>query len=475
MNKRAKVYLVGAGPGDLELLTLKAVKKISEADCIVYDRLVNPEILNFARKDAELIYLGKLNTEGGETQSLINKTLVEKAKIYSKVVRLKGGDSFVFGRGGEELIELVANDIDFEIIPGITSAISVPCYAGIPVTHRDVARSFHVFTGHTMENGKWHDFKNIAKLEGTLIFLMGIKNLGLIVNDLLREGKDENTPVAIIEQGSTLNQRVTVGILKDIVAKSKERNIKPPAIIVIGEVVKLREEFKWFDKGPLFSKKILITRDEKASQEISEALEERGAKIFKLPFIDIEYKELDMDISKYSCLLFNSPNGVRAFLKNFSLEEIKNKKIGAVGEKTKEILEENNIQVDFYPSRYMVDVLAKESVDFSQENDNILILTSDISPCEPEKYTRDYSRNFEKLEIYRTKKIIHEKEEVKKFLKEVDYITFLSSSTFEAFFESIEGDIELIKDKKIVSIGPKTSQTIQNFAVEIYKEAKNLV
>ncbi len=284
MANKGKVYIMGAGPGDLELLTLKGKRAIEEADCIVYDRLINPRILDFAKKDAEMIYLGKGNTEGGVIQDEINRTIVTKAlegndrlinprildfakkdaeMIYlgkgnteggviqdeinrtivtkalegKTVARVKGGDPFVFGRGGEEIQSLFDNGISFEVIPGITSSISVPAYAGIPVTHRGVARSFHVFTGHTMEDGTWHNFEAIAKLEGTLVFLMGIKTLPIIVNDLVKNGKDPKTPVAIIEKGATADQRVTVGTLENIIEKAKERKIVKKELLLIKELL----------------------------------------------------------------------------------------------------------------------------------------------------------------------------------------------------------------------------------------------
>lgn len=288
MTNKGKVYIMGAGPGDLELLTLKGKRAVEEADCIVYDRLINPRILNFAKKDAEMIYLGKGNTEGGVIQDEINRTIVEKALEGKIVARVKGGDPFVFGRGGEEIQSLYDNNIPFEIIPGITSSISVPAYAGIPVTHRGVARSFHVFTGHTMEDGTWHNFEAIAKLEGTLVFLMGIKTLPIIVGDLISNGKCPDTPVAIIEKGATSDQRVTVGTLKTIVDIAKERKIVPPAITIIGEVVNLRETFKWFEEKNLFGKKILVTRDKKQAGEFSDKIEKMGGIAVELPFIEIE-------------------------------------------------------------------------------------------------------------------------------------------------------------------------------------------
>ena len=285
MANKGKVYIMGAGPGDLELLTLKGKRAIEEADCIVYDRLINPRILDFAKKDAEMIYLGKGNTEGGVIQDEINRTIVTKALEGKTVARVKGGDPFVFGRGGEEIQSLFENGISFEVIPGITSSISVPAYAGIPVTHRGVARSFHVFTGHTMEDGTWHNFEAIAKLEGTLVFLMGIKTLPIIVSDLVKNGKDPKTPVAIIEKGATADQRVTVGTLENIIEKAKERKIVPPAITIIGEVVNLRETFKWFEDKNLFGKKILVTRDKNQAGEFSNKIEKMGGVAVELPFI----------------------------------------------------------------------------------------------------------------------------------------------------------------------------------------------
>ena len=303
--KKGKAYIIGAGPGDFELLTLKAKRIIENADCIVYDRLISEDILKLAKKDAELIYLGKGNTEGGLIQDEINQTLVNKCLEGKNVARVKGGDPFVFGRGGEEVEALFQNEIEFEIIPGITSSISVPAYAGIPVTHRGIARSFHIFTGHTMENGKWHNFENIAKLEGTLVFLMGVKNLDLIVSDLIKYGKDSKTPVAIIEKGATKNQRVTVGNLENILELVEKNKILPPAITIIGEVVNLRETFKWFETEKL-AKKILVTRDKKQAVEMSENISKRGGIPVELPFIEIENLKIDFCEEK---LLSNDYNG----------------------------------------------------------------------------------------------------------------------------------------------------------------------
>ena len=471
--KKGKAYIIGAGPGDFELLTIKAKRIIENSDCIVYDRLISEDILRLAKKDAELIYLGKGNTEGGLIQDEINQTLVKKCLDGKNVARVKGGDPFVFGRGGEEIEALVKNEIDFEVIPGITSSISVPAYAGIPVTHRGLARSFHVFTGHTMENGKWHNFENIAKLEGTLVFLMGVKNLDLIVGDLIKYGKNSKTPVAIIEKGATKNQRVTVGTLENILELVEKNRILPPAITIIGEVVELRENFKWFEND-ILAKKILVTRDKKQAKEMSDNISKRGAIPVELPFIEIENLKIDLEsLKKYKAILFNSSNGVNAFFENLKdIRILSNIKIGAVGVKTKEVLENYKIIPDFIPEEYLVDRLAEEVVKFTDENDNILIVTSDISPCNIEKYNSLYKRNYEKVVAYNTKKLKVDREKIIEALKDIDIITFLSSSTVEAFYESLDGDFFILGDKKVASIGPMTSETIKRLGMKVSYEAE---
>ena len=476
MANKGKVYIMGAGPGDLELLTLKGKRAIEEADCIVYDRLINPRILDFAKKDAEMIYLGKGNTEGGVIQDEINRTIVTKALEGKTVARVKGGDPFVFGRGGEEIQSLFDNGISFEVIPGITSSISVPAYAGIPVTHRGVARSFHVFTGHTMEDGTWHNFEAIAKLEGTLVFLMGIKTLPIIVSDLVKNGKNPETPVAIIEKGATADQRVTVGTLENIIEKAKERKIVPPAITIIGEVVNLRETFKWFEDKNLFGKKILVTRDKKQAGEFSNKIEKMGGVAVELSFIEIESvlsKVTPEDLKEYSALLFNSPNGVREFMKKIDdIRSLAHLKIGAVGSKTKELLEEYKIKADFMPEEYMVSKLAELSLEYTKSGEKILIITSDISPCDTDKFNSMYDREFHKIVAYNTKKITREKKEVCDALNKVEVVTFLSSSTVDAFYASIDGDLECVKNIKFASIGPVTSETMRKYGFSVDYEAK---
>ena len=475
MSKKGKVYIVGAGCGDFELLTLKGKRCISEADCIIYDRLVNKRILGFAGKGTEFIYLGKENTEGGLIQEEINNRILEKALEGKTVVRLKGGDPFVFGRGGEEIEKLSEKNIPFEIVPGITSAIAVPEYAGIPVTHRGLSKSFHVFTGMTAKENSFHDFKKIAELEGTLVFLMGVKNLGLITGELIKHGKDKNTPAAVIEKGTTGKQRVITDSLENIFKTAEKEKAVSPAVIVIGDVVKKREKFNWFEKKELFGKNILVTRDTAQGENFCREIEKLGGNSELLSFLRIEDKMHNFNyenLKNYQALLFNSPNGVKFFFEHIpDMRVLGNIKIGAVGAKTKEELEKFKIKPDVMPEKYLTAELAEEILKITEENDRILVITSDISPCNDVEWSRKYNRKFEKFIGYNTNFNLKSKTDVEKILKDVEYITFLSSSAVKSFVSSLENDISCVKRLKVISIGPSTTKTLKNFKINIFSEA----
>ena len=475
MSKKGKVYIVGAGCGDFELLTLKGKRCISEADCIIYDRLVNKRILGFAGKGTEFIYLGKENTEGGLIQEEINNRILEKALEGKTVVRLKGGDPFVFGRGGEEIEKLSEKNIPFEIVPGITSAIAVPEYAGIPVTHRGLSKSFHVFTGMTAKENSFHDFKKIAELEGTLVFLMGVKNLGLITGELIKHGKNKNTPAAVIEKGTTGKQRVITDSLENIFKTAEKEKAVSPAVIVIGDVVKKREKFNWFEKKELFGKNILVTRDTAQGENFCREIEKLGGNSELLSFLRIEDKMHNFNyenLKNYQALLFNSPNGVKFFFEHIpDMRVLGNIKIGAVGAKTKEELEKFKIKPDVMPEKYLTAELAEEILKITEENDRILVITSDISPCNDVEWSRKYNRKFEKFIGYNTNFNLKSKTDVEKILKDVEYITFLSSSAVKSFVSSLENDISCVKRLKVISIGPSTTKTLKNFKINIFSEA----
>ena len=305
---------------------------------------------------------------------------------------------------------------------------------------------------------------------------MGIKNLPIIVEDLITNGKDPKTPIAIIEKGATADQRVTTGTLENIVQISKEKKVLPPAITIIGEVVNLRDNFKWFENSKLFGKKVLVTRDRRQAGEFSDKIEKMGGFAEELPFIEIEstLDKIDKQLLKeYSVLLFNSPNGVREFMEKIEdIRDIAHLKIGAVGSKTRELLENYKIKADFIPQEYLVEKLVEETMKHTTTGDKILIVTSDISPCDTDKFNSIYDRHFDKLVAYKTKKIIREKEEVLETLKNIEIVTFLSSSTVDAFMESINFDTEAVKNIKFASIGPVTSETMRKYGLTVDFEAK---
>ena len=479
MNNKGKVYIAGAGCGNEGLITVKLKSVMEKAECIIYDRLVNESILQYMKPDAELIYMGKENVEGGELQKKINEIIVEKSREGLTVLRLKGGDPFVFGRGGEEIEALIAENIDFEVIPGISSAIAVPAYAGIPVTHRGINTSFHVFTGHMKKDGIEHDYETVAKLEGTLVFLMGLGNLEKITENLIKYGKMPETPVAVIKNGTTAKQETYIGTLGTIAGIVRENNVEAPVIIIIGEVVNLREKMKWFENMPLFGKNILVTRNRDKQEEITSKIIEFGGQAINIPFINIEYLDFEMpDLSKYSTLLFNSLNSVIGFMRKIEdMRVLGHLKIGVVGKKTDEEMKKYRIIPDFYPKEYTVEKLAAESVNFTEEGENVLFIVSNISPVNEEKYTELYKRNYDKLVVYNTHKLKIDSGKAEKYAKESDILMFLSSSTFESFADSINLSEnsemkEILSGKILASIGPVTTKTIEKYGLKVGIEAE---
>lgn len=479
MNNKGKVYIAGAGCGNEGLITVKLKSVMEKAECIIYDRLVNESILQYMKPDAELIYMGKENVEGGELQKKINEIIVEKSREGLTVLRLKGGDPFVFGRGGEEIEALIPENIDFEVIPGISSAIAVPAYAGIPVTHRGINTSFHVFTGHMKKDGIEHDYETVAKLEGTLVFLMGLGNLEKITENLIKHGKMPETPVAVIKNGTTAKQETYTGTLETIIEIVRENNVKAPVIIIIGEVVNLRKKIKWFENMPLFGKNILVTRNRDKQEEVTNKIIELGGQAINIPFINIEYLDFEMpDLSKYSTLLFNSLNSVIGFMRRIKdMRVLGHLKIGVVGKKTDEEMKKYRIIPDFYPKEYTVEKLAAESVNFTEEGENVLFIVSNISPVNEEKYTELYKRNYDKLVVYNTHKLKIDSGKAEKYTKESDILMFLSSSTFESFADSINLSEniemkEILSKKTLASIGPVTTKTIEKYGLKVGVEAK---
>lgn len=486
---RGKVYLIGAGPGDYKLITLKALECIRKADVIIYDRLANIEYLKEAKDSCEFINVGKESSNHLLPQDEINQLIIEKALQGKIVTRLKGGDPYVFGRGGEEAELLYDANIDFEVVPGITSPIGGLCYAGIPITHRDHASSFHVITGHARKDGKETkeiNWNALANVKGTLVFLMGIANLKNICENLIKEGKDKNTPVALVSWATRFNQRVVTATLENAYEVAIKENVKPPTLIVVGTVVSLREKLNFFENKTLFGKNIVVTRSRTQSSVLSEKIRDMGGNPIEVPTIKIQKiednKELEIEINKiknYTYIIFSSKNAVDIFFDKlndmgYDARALYNIKICAVGGETAKAIKSRGIIADIVPQKYVAEELYEELKEIVNKNDKILIPRA--------KNARDFLVN--KLsEICYIKEVITYESIIdydKKNLalevindEKVEYITFSSSSTVKNFITLIgEDNIEKLENKKIVSIGPITSKTIKDFGLEVYKEAE---
>lgn len=459
------VYLVGVGPGDEELLTLKAINTIKRADVILYDRLINPNILRYANSQAELVYCGKESGKHYKTQQEINDLIVKYSKEGKVVARLKGGDPYVFGRGGEEALRLVEEGIDFEVVSGITSAIAALNYAGIPITHRGVAQSFHVVTGKSA-NDLNVNYKALSKEEGTLVFLMGIEEIENIVKKLIENGKDEATPCAVIHMGTTKNQMVCIDILKNIAIKIKEEDIKSPSIIVVGDVVNLRDKLNWYEKKPLFGKRICITRPKNRAYEIKNKILELGGEVFELPTIKInQIKDFGKDtfnrLSEYSYVIFTSVNGVEIFF-NELIEngiDIRNLKgqVISIGPKTNNELKKRGIMA-ICADEYTQEGIYEKIKNIIKTGDKILIPRAKGA----RKFLVDELEMLGAIvdEVYVYESIYEEKYE----LVDCDIYVFTSTSTVNGFIELY--GVNHLNGKKVIAIGPITAQTLKENGID---------
>jgi len=486
--KAGKVYLVGAGTGDPGLITVKGLDCLKKAGVIVYDRLLDERLLEVASPAVELIYVGKKAGEHTKPQYEINRLLVTKAKEGKTVVRLKGGDPFVLGRGGEEAEVLVQSGVSFEVIPGITSAVAVPAYAGIPVTHRGLASSFAVITGHE-DPGKDSSRINWEKLAtgvDTLIFLMGMKNLPVIVARLMEHGRPPKTPVAIIKEGTRPEQITVVGSLEDIVVKAKEYRLTAPVVIVVGNVVGLREKLRWFDNSPLFGKRILVTRARHQASALSRLLSERGAQPIELPAIAIQtaidFEELDRAISNlehYRWVVFTSVNGVEAFWQRLhSLRQdsrvLGGLRIGAIGPATAQSLETKGITPDYIPEVY-----TSEGIIAGLGNQNIvgqrfLLPRADIADKELVQGISRLGASVHEITAYNTTPATEAITQAKQMIisGKIDVITFTSSSTVSNLMAVFGEDPVTVDGARVACIGPKTAETAIKFGLSVDIMAK---
>ena len=479
------VYLVGAGPGDYRLISMKAVDCLKMADVVVYDRLADDRILRWAPAEAEYIYVGKASSNHTMKQEDINQLLVDKAKEGKCVVRLKGGDPFVFGRGGEEGLLLRQNNLPFEIVPGITSAISVPAYAGIPVTHRAVATSFAVVTGHEdptkgESNMRW---EHLAMGVDTLVFLMGVANLPHITSKLIENGRSADTPAAVIRWGTKSEQRTlitTVGKAAEDVAKN---GIKPPAIFIVGEVVKLRDSLQWFDnlaQRPLFGKRILVTRARSQASKLTAKLENLGAEVIEVPAITITdpvdlYAALDQAIGQlqdYHWVMFTSANGVKHFFARLlqagkDARALGYAKIAAIGSATAAELKKYGLVADVVPGEYRAEGIIEAMKGKLPPHAKILLpRAEEAREILPEKL-REMGAEVDVVSAYRTVCAAADGEALTSELNEgrIDMVTFTSSSTVKNLVNII-GSADLLNGVKTACIGPVTADTAKSLGIE---------
>lgn len=489
--KKGKVFLVGAGPGDPGLFSLKGIEALKKADVVVYDYLASKTLLKYAKEDVELLYVGKKGGDHTLPQDKINQLIIEKALQGKTVVRLKGGDPFIFGRGGEEAQEIIQEGIPFEIIPGITSAIAVPAYAGIPLTHRSFTSTVAFITGHEdpAKTDSSIEWEKIATGVGTLVFLMGVGNLKNIAEKLIENGRSSDTPVAVIRWGTTPRQETVTGTLRNIVSEVEKVKLKPPSIIVVGDVVSLRDELGWFENRPLFGKRVIVTRTREQASKLSGLLEENGAEVIEFPTIRIippeSWDGLDSaieNLSQYNWVIFTSVNGVKYFLerlgaKNKDIRELKGIKIAAIGPATADELRKLGIIIDLIPDEYRAEALVEFFEKEGAKNLKILIPRAKLAREILPDRLREMGASVDVVPAYETVKPEESTEGIEQMLKkgEIDLITFTSSSTVINFVNMFEGhDVkELLKDVSIASIGPITAKKAEEFSLASHIVPKN--
>jgi uroporphyrinogen III methyltransferase/synthase len=483
-SKTGKVYLIGAGPGDEGLITLRGMELIRRADCLIYDYLANEAFLKAAPPAAEIIYVGKKGGDHTLAQNQINNLLVEKAQAGLEVVRLKGGDPYIFGRGGEEAEELVQYGIPFEVVPGVSSAVAVPAAAGIPLTHRRYASLVSFITGHEDPHKPESaiPWPVLAASPGTLVFLMGVKNLAEISRQLQQHGKAGQTPAAVIYRGTTPEQRTVTGTLEDIAAEVKDAGLTPPAILVVGEVVLMRPQLNWFENRPLWGKRIIVTRSRAQASAFVKLLSEQGANCFEVPTIEIvapddAYAALDAalaDLDQYNWLILTSPNGVQAFMgrllsRGRDVRALGSLKIAAIGAATAQALQDYSLVADCVPKDFRAEGLIDSLASRLHPGDRILLpraqVAREILPVELEKK----GAQVQVVPAYKTVAPAGMPPEAAELWRqgEIDVLTFTSSSTVTNFAALVGEEAFKAKAARLIiaAIGPITAQTLTKFGL----------
>lgn len=482
------VYLVGAGPGRADLITVRGAEILQKADCIIYDKLANPALLKFARKDAEIIHVPKRIGHGSFTQQEINKLLLEKASNGKTVVRLKGGDPGIFGRCAEEIAALSDAGIGFEIVPGVTAAIAAAEYAGILLTDRQYCSQVVFVTGQEAKGKEESsiDWQWLAKFKGTIVFYMAMGNLDLIAQKLIKNGMDENTPVAVIADATFPMQRTVKATLQLISQKCKEKQVEPPAIIVIGQAADSDTRFNWFMQKPLFGKNIIVTRDDRGNTESAEKIISRGGnpieftttKIKPLTSTNIFLRALTK-FSEFDWIILTSSNGVEIvfdFLRSLGKDArvFGSAKIAAIGSETAETLSRFGIKADFVPTVFTSEELGKQLAKFANlKGKKVLLLRSQIASDELAEWLKKAGAEIVNVPIYRIDTIKNKCKELveKTTADEIDWLTFASSSSVRAFFEQIPVDAVNSGRVKIASIGPVTSEQLRSLGIRVDVEA----
>ena len=481
-KKTGRVYIIGAGPGDPGLFTLKGMKCLREADVLIYDHLVGEEILGHAGRSARLIYAGKQGGDHTLSQDEINRRLVEEASRGNVVARLKGGDPFIFGRGGEEAEVLARAGIPFEVVPGVTSAIAVPAYAGIPLTHRGFTSTVAFITGHedpTKEKSDI-DWKALAGI-GTLVFLMGVKNLPKITASLIRHGRDPDTPAALIRWGTTADQETLSGTLSNIDKLSEIRGFSPPAIFVIGLVAGLREPLDWFEKKPLFGRGVVITRPEAQAAGMADLLRREGARVIVFPTIQIvppeSWEALDRALERledYQWIIFTSANGVRFFFARLretgrDIRDLKGIQICTIGPATAATIEAMGIRVDLVPDSYISEGVVRAFADRDIQGRKILLPRAEAARDVIPDGLAALGAMVEVATVYRTVASDRRKEELEPLIRngKVDIVTFTSPSTVFHFIDIMGRDFRLPPQVKIAAIGPVTAAAVKKAGLKV--------
>jgi uroporphyrinogen III methyltransferase/synthase len=487
---KAKVYLVGAGPGDPGLITVKGKECIQTADVIIYDYLASPALLKYARKSAELIYVGKKGGDHTLSQDQINALIVEKAKTGGTVTRLKGGDPFIFGRGGEEAEVLFKAGVSFEIVPGVTSAIAAPAYAGIPLTHRKLTSTLAFVTGH--EDPKKEETSiNWAALAtgiGTLVFLMGVKNLPKITRQLMDHGKSPGTPVALVRWGTTPSQVTVSGTLETIVEKVRSTGLKAPALIVVGDVVNLRPTLKWFEKRPLLGKRIIVTRARQQASDLVGQLSDLGAECLEYPTIRIiapkdpePLQQALKNLPTYDWIVFTSVNGVIHFFEHLfaagkDVRALSKMQTAAIGPATAEQLRKFGLYSDIVPEAYRAESVVEAFKEMNLKGKKVLLPRArEARPILPVELTK-MGAQVDEIPAYETLKATENAGDLTKQLEEkrVDLITFTSSSTVKNFKALLPPDSfkKLMRGVVIASIGPITTDTAKQLDFDVHISAE---